>query len=324
MMLAPLAFLVAFGSVVSCGSDFAPKNAVTGVRILAARAELPYAAPGESVKVRGLAHDGRTAPAAPMRTFFFPAPCVDPVGFGYYGCYRVLESLFPVGVDLTPSLVEGSEISISIPPDALASSFARPGQQERFATAYVFMVACAGHVERVPRRSGLGENALPLGCFDAGGRQLGPEDFVLGYTRIFVFETRRNAIPALDGVVLQGQPVDLAKGIVTGRCVKDENDECKAVKLDVLFNDAAAEVDPDNIDENGKVGRETLYVDWFTTAGKFRTDRKILFDGNRGRTPKTEIDFLPPEGPITGGKIWAILHDNRGGTTWAEVPLEVQ
>jgi hypothetical protein len=319
------AFAVASSIVGGCGSDFTPKNQVNGVRILAARADQSYARPGESVRVQVLAHDGRVAPSEPMRLFWFPVPCVNPPTGQYYACYPAFEALFPVGVDLTPSLVEGKELTVTIPPNALESAVVRPGQGERYATAYVFMVACPGHVERVPLRGGLAPNAVPVGCVNARGEQLPADQFVFGYTRIFVFEERRNAIPNLDGLTFEGKPVDPAIGLVTERCREEaENDTCKRkVKLDTLFNDAAAETDPDNVDSQGKVGRETLYVDWFTSVGKFQTDRKILFDGNLGRTPKSAIDFNPPLGPAKG-TVWAVLHDNRGGTTWLEVPIEIR
>lgn len=320
-----LSIVITFLVVAGCGSDSSPKNAVTGVRILAARADLPYARPGESVHVQGLVHDGRKSPVTPMRLFWFPAPCVSPLGGSpELGCYPLFEALFPVGVDLTSSFVEASDVTIPIPADAIEKSLPRPGQSSRYAVAYVFMAACAGHLERVPRRSDLGPGAMPIGCFDAKHVQLGPEEFVFGYTRVFVFEERRNAIPSLDGVVFDGKPVDPAAGVTTRRCAADaKTDECKTVELDVLFDDAAAEIDPDNVDEGGKVGRETLYVDWFTSAGKFMSDRKVVFDGLVGRPPKTAIDFSPPKEP-GNGTIWAVLHDNRGGTSWIELPIAIE
>lgn len=319
-----LALVASALALVGCGDDFAPKNAVRGVRILAARADQPYARPGESVRVQLLAHDGRTAPASPMRLFWFPVPCVDPIGVDSSFCYPAIEALFPLRTDLTPSLVEGKEATFAIPADALARAVVRPGQRERSATAYAFVAACAGHLERVARRSGLGQNALPVGCFDAAGRQLGAEDFVFGFTRIFVFDERRNAPPVLDGLVHEGKPIDPAVGIETGICVKDEQDECKTTKLDVRFPDSNAEIDPDNFDTEGNVGRETIYVDWFTSIGEFESDRKIVYDGKLGRPPKgTEIEFSPPALPGKG-TVWAVLHDNRGGTNWIEFPLVIR
>lgn len=317
-LLAP----VMFALVTACGSDFAPKNQVSSVRILAARAEAPFARPGETVKVQLLANDARKAPKEPMKIYWFPAPCVNPPADLYFACYPLVSALFPAG-DLTPYLVTGPETSVQIPANALDNVTPRAGTTERSVSAFVFVAACAGHLERVPQRSGLAPNQLPVGCFDSTGKQLAEDDFVFGFTRIFVFDTRRNEIPKLDGITLDGKPVDLAKGITTSKCVKDDSGECKKVKLDVAFNPAIAEIDPDNVDADGRVGRETLYVDWFTTVGKMQTDRKIIFDAYLGKPPKTELEYEPPTDP-TKGTMWAILHDNRGGTTWIEMPLEIQ
>jgi hypothetical protein len=318
-------FALAAGLVAACSSDFTAKNQINGVRILAARAEQPYARPGESVRIQALAHDGRVASGGePMKLFWFPTPCLPPAG-QFYLCYPAVDALFPLGVDLTPSLVEGKEVTVTIPPEALANAIVLPGQKVRNASAYVFMMACPGHVERVPKRGGLGPNQLPVGCVNSRGERLPDDQFVFGYTRVFVFEERRNAIPNLEGATFEGKPIDPAVGIRTTRCsTPGDNDQCEQkVKLDVVWNDAAAEIDPDNIDENGNVGRETIYVDWFASVGRFAGDRKILFDGNRGRTPKSEMDFNPPAGPVKG-TVWAVLHDNRGGTSWLEFPLEIK
>jgi hypothetical protein len=316
--------LSAIGVVVvsACGSDFAPKNVVSGVRILAARADLPYARPGEAVKLSALAHDGRKQPGEPMRVQWIPAPCIDPPGGQYYGCYSFFDAAFPIGVDLSPWLSEGRETSLTIPPDALAKARARPGG-EPTATAYVFVIACAGHVERITRRGGPTSNELPLACFAQDGRRLPDEDFILGFTRVFVFPTRRNAIPTLDGMTFEGNPVDPTQGVVTKPCVPAPRKPCETVSLDVRFQDAAAEADPDNIGPDGATGRETLYVDWFTTLGKFGDNRRTVFDSYRGRPEKTEIELEVPT-EAGNGTIWAVLHDNRGGTSWLEVPLVVR
>ncbi|MFO0737763.1 MAG: hypothetical protein U0270_17865 [Labilithrix sp.] len=312
-------------TVVACGADFSPKNEIQAIRILAAKADIPYAHVGETINLEALAYDGRrTNTKKPMRVFWFPAPCINPPGDQYYFCYAAIAQL-PERQNLTPILVESTKTSITIPQNALDGVVLRPGQTERFVTAYNFVVACAGHVERIPLKSGLGLNQIPVGCFDdETGLELGDGAFVLGFTRVFVFDTRRNTVPVLDGVTFEGQPVDTTAGVKTGKCVKDKNGQCKTVKFNVSFPDANAEIDPDNVDSNGNVLRETIYVDWFTTNGFFRSDRKIVYDGNLGRPPKTDVEYEPPNDPVTGAKIWAILHDNRGGTVWREFPLEIQ
>jgi hypothetical protein len=312
-------------AVAACGSDFLPKNDLQSIRILAAKADLPYAHVGETVNLEVLADDGRKDPSKkPMRVFWFPAPCVGPPGDQYYFCYAAIESLFPIGVDLTPALIESTKTTIHIPENALDKVVKQPGQVERSITAYNFVVACAGHIERIPLKGGLGLNQLPIGCFDDTTHQeLGPDAFVVGFTRVFVFDTRRNAVPVMDGITFQGQKVDFTKGITTTKCHKNKQGQCDTVKFDVQFNDSIAETDPDNVDSNGHVHQETIYVDWFTTDGQFRSDRKILFDGNLGRPPKTEVEYAPPPTPLTG-TMWAVLHDNRGGTMWQAFPFTIQ
>lgn len=308
---------------VACSSDFRQKNEVFGVRILAARADLPYAHPGETVRIEALVHDGRANKSGePMRTFWVPVPCVNPPGGVYYGCYPAL-SAFPIGVDLTPNLREGTNVSVAIPNDALNGVVMPPGgSSEPVATAFVFLVACAGHVERVPRKNGDSPNVLPIGCFTADHRQLDADNFVFGFTRVFVWNQRRNAIPSLDGVVFEGNPIDTKIGVTTGTCVEG-NDGCNKVKFDVRYNDAMAELDPDAVDVDGNVQHETLYVDWFTTLGKFVENRSVVYEPTRGRLEKTEIEYEPPKEPGKG-TVWAIFHDNRGGTTWTEFPLEIR
>ena len=140
---------------------------------------------------------------------------------------------------------------------------------------------------------------------------------------MFVFDQRRNAIPRLDGLTYEGQPLDLAKGIVTPRCTEQDSADCATRDLGVTFDDAVSEVDPDITTSTGAAQRETLYVDWFTSVGKLRQDRKILFDGQYGRPPKLAAELEPPGAPARG-TVWAVFHDNRGGTSWAAFPIEVQ
>jgi hypothetical protein len=334
--------LIAFGGALSCGADFDPKNKVTNVRILAAKADIPYAKPGEAVHVEALAHDGRKDKPEPMKIYWFPAPCMNPPGDAYFACYALINALYPVGTDLTPVLKEGKDVTITIPPDALKDVQQRPGQTgEKFGTAFVFMVACAGHVVRVPPPSGQAANALPVGCVNSRGERLSPEDFVLGFTRVYVFEQRRNELPVIDGITFNGNPIDVRAGI-TATCEKQGGQQqgggfggggagggtCKNMPMSLLFDDKISETDPENVDVDGKVGRETIFVDWFTTVGKFTTDRKILFDGNLGRPKKPENDLEFPkevsDGQAVKGTVFAILHDNRGGTSWLEIPIDLQ
>ncbi len=322
-------FAVALLALACNDEPYPNKSQVTSVRILAVRADLPYAHPGETVNLEALAVDGRARRDVPMRMFWFPVPCVNPPGGQYYDCYPALEAAYPTGVDLTPQLVEGMTHTITIPSDALANVAPQPGRgDEPIVTSWTFMFACAGHVERIARSGRLAENAAPFACFGADGKQLPAEDAVFGFTRVSITATRRNAIPTLKTLILRGVPVDPEKGVVIPRCERDlyetiTDEDCDALGMGIAFDDADAEIDPDNVDAEGRPGRETIYSDWYVTFGRFRQERRIERDPFKGRPEIPDVLYEPTRSRGKG-TLWAVLHDNRGGTSWMSVPLEIR
>lgn len=325
LALGALVVLLASG-VASCGPDaFEQRSFVSGLRILAARASLPYAKPGESVRLEALVHDARENPPEPMRVFWFPVPCVDPPGGKYFDCYPAFEAAYPLGVDLAPRLVEGTDASMTIPADALANFQPTPGgSTEPLATAYAFVIACGGHPERIQRTTALAENSLPVGCFSKDGQRLDAVSSVFGFTRITISTTRRNTHPNLENMTFHDGVVDRERGVMMSRCELGFLErECDNDIFNIAFSDDAAEIDPDNVGPNGEPGRETLFVDWYTTYGKFTSDRVIVYDPYEGRPPTTKVEFVPPKS-AGRGVLWAVLHDNRGGVSWVRVPLTVE
>src|SRR5207237_754898 len=69
-----------FGLLAAGCSDFDPASKVYGVRILGAKADAPYARPGQEVHLDLLAVDGRADKPKPMQIAWIAAPCVDPEG----------------------------------------------------------------------------------------------------------------------------------------------------------------------------------------------------------------------------------------------------
>ena len=61
--------------LLACGlQDFEPANSVSGVRIMASRADKPYAVPGDTVNIEVLAYDGRKDKSRAMRISWIPFP----------------------------------------------------------------------------------------------------------------------------------------------------------------------------------------------------------------------------------------------------------
>jgi len=145
-------FIALAPAFIACEGDFEPVSEIQGVRILATRADKPYAKPGDVVAVEMLAADGRLDQTRPMSLSWLPAPCVNPKNDAYYECYDAFATAFPEGVDLTSSLVSGPTLSIRVPDDILEGHTSTQSGTA-FGTVVVFSMACAGQVRYVGRRS---------------------------------------------------------------------------------------------------------------------------------------------------------------------------
>ena len=58
-------------------------------------------------------------------------------------------------------------------------------------------------------------------------------------------------------------------------------------------------------------------------ARDFDNDARLLFDTKKGRVPESDVKYRAPGSPGEG-TVWAVVHDNRGGTSWVVVPLHVK
>lgn len=329
--------LVATGLALAFGCAHFPyenKSEVKSVRILAVKADLPFAHPGETVNLEALIIDGREHPenGLPMHFYWFPTPCVNPPGGQYFNCFPYLEAEFPtLGVDVSSQLLEDTKHSITIPANALDGVVQTPGTSgEPKVTSWNFMMICAGRVQRKIRTDNYQENQSPFGCFDDAGNELPITEGTFGFTRVTVTSTERNNNPHLltdKPILFRGIPVDPAVGIRVPKCRKDPVEiftrgNCDTFGMDIQYSDDDAEIDPANLDANGKPGRETIYTDWYVTLGRFPEPRRIDRDPFKGRPPVPNNLYEPPRAPGRG-IMWIVLHDNRGGTDWTSIPVEI-
>jgi hypothetical protein len=319
-----IATILAIGLVGGCSSDLPPANVASTVRILATQADHPYAMPGESVTLQVLAVDGRADRPRPMRVFWLPTVCMNPEGDDYFGCYPSMAGRFAPGADLPNVLVAGSRFAFTMPVDAITTAVPHPGAPDPYGIAFVFVMACAGHVEYVPvdarTQSPL---TTPFGCFDDSNVALGPADFVFAFTRVYAFADRRNANPVIESLTFGGSKVDPAAGIAVARCTSPDEAHCPKTNVDTVVPDSSWDLDPGSLDPSGGPGHEAIWVDYYATGGRFDDDSVVLFDAHSGRASSTADGYAAPQsdGPQT---LWAVVHDTRGGASWVSVPLSAQ
>ncbi len=314
--------LTALGTFVSallgaaCASTFDPSNEVKSVRVLAVRADKPYAAPGDSVRLDMLAFDGRADKKTPMTVSWFPEVCINPASDAYYGCYARYAARLHAGVDLTPALSKGTSFSFTVPSNIITSH--APAQSgPAYGVAVVLGMACAGHVEYLAPPEGGPPEALPFGCFDANHAQLGADDYVFTFAVVYAFASETNANPTLSNLTYAGASVDTKAGITVARCTASNLDDCPKALVDTVVPASSQESTPDD------GVREEIWVDYYVSGGKLKNDTVILYDPKKGALSGTGDDLYAPQsaGDFT---LWAVVHDDRGGVSWTSVPFHVR
>ena len=157
--------------------------------------------------------------------------CPDPPGNSYFACYPGFAAALSPGVDLTPaSSPPGTQFSFHVPED-LITAHPAPASGTAYGTAFVFAIACAGHVQLVPPSGDTAPPAPPLGCFDDSGTELGPDDSVFAYAQVFSFaDGRTNENPVLSNLTFAGAAVDPAAGIALTHC--PPTGKCPTTDLD--------------------------------------------------------------------------------------------
>jgi hypothetical protein len=342
----------------SCApSGFADPTQIESVRILASSADTPYAKPGSQVTVHVLAFDNRSSKPAPMTISWLKYPCTDPEDDAYYSCFQqfagaakdagaapgsggggVLDAGAEAGL-----FVLGPSATFSVPSDAVTSHPPQPGAQVPYGLVFLFNAACAGEPKILPPDpSNQNPQAVPVGCFDAKGNQLGPDDWVLGYTRVYAYDSLTNANPVISYVDVNGQKLALTQGdgpqtyeapacdagagcLSMSPCTSSDQGKCQ-VKIGPVVPSSSWEKNPEQTDVNGNPLHEEIWADFFSSVGQVQYSARLLYDpstGSIGGADTTDNNFQPPSTP-SEGYIWIVVHDNRSGAAWVTIPVSIR
>ncbi len=353
------AAIVAVGAWVcsSCApSGFADPTQIQSVRILASSADTPYAAPGSQVSVHVLAYDGRTSKPEPMTVSWLKLPCVDPEDDAYYSCFQQFAAEAKDAGASLPMLdagggtglggsafTTGPSATFPIATNAVTAHPPQSGAKVPYGLVFLFNVACAGQLRITPiDPSNTNPQAVPVGCFDAQGNQLGPDDWVLGYTRVYAYDSLSNANPAISYVDVNGQKLAISQAdapqiyeapacdsgagcLSMSPCTSSDKTNCQ-VKIGPIVPSASWEVNPEQTDVNGNPLHEEIWADFYSSVGQVQYSARLLYDpskGSIGGPDTTDDNFEPPSSPGEG-YIWIVVHDNRSGAAWVTIPVSIR
>lgn len=215
----------ALTGALGCGPQFDSPAKVKSLRILAVQKDKPYALKGDTVSLTMAWHDGspKVDPKDPdqrrVQLGWF-GPCVNPPLDSYASCGAAIarqttnckegdaECDPSVNPDLSddPRSGVGPTFQVTVPDRA---DTLHPNQDPKlpdYGVIYVFFAACAGSLGHPA------DPSFPASCYAASDEDettpLGPDDFVAGYSSIYVFPTEknyRNKNPVVTGFATQGR-----------------------------------------------------------------------------------------------------------------------
>lgn len=347
-VVGPTLSLLVCATILGCGDDAERPSEVQSLRVLAVRAEMPFARPGSSVELSLLGHDAspgrmRADGTARQVTTLWIGGCNNPPGDSYSGCiphlHHALKDLSneDLANSTTPS-VAGAELIgwgpkyvAQVPSDIIASRKVADGVVHPYGIQIVFFAHCGGVLRRVGESDG-----FPLGCFDPNsGAQLGPDDFEYGFYPLFVYETLANHNPGLalgglagkqDGPVCSTE-VPCAEGYhcgseqrcipTVGRCKERDEDDCPSYRLAVEVPRSSVERAVLARIPDVDAMQETIWVSYYANGGSFEQDATMVNEPGAGFESSPSGQWRANLKASAEVRLWVVARDNRNGVAWA-------
>jgi len=324
--------LFALAMLAACGNDFDPKSSITGIRVLGVKVDTPYAKPASKPTLSMLYADGTSDRVVRDPKIVWFHGCTNPNGGLYHQCYpglsQRLGQAFQGHAQIidkeVPGLVTlGHTTTTDVPADALAG---KPQGK-----VFVFFAVCGGDVSYDPNPPN--SSGLPIRC-TKNGEDLSADEFVYGYTPLFVFDKLTNANPVIDGLTFggnapatktcaEGCPADHACSgsrclPVVPLCTASSETDCPQVAFKPLVARASVEDDPLN------QSQESLWVEYAALNGRFDSGTRVVNDPSHGWNDDSEGKFVTFKAHPGEATLFAVVRDNRGGQAWISFDVIVQ
>jgi hypothetical protein len=340
--------LLGLGSLVGCEGESDRVSEVDTLRILAVRAETPFATPGSDVPLETLMVDGSpnaTNDEGEARSVkqLWLGGCINPAGDSYLSCmpqlHHAVEELGDANLaqGQLPDDAAGLPVAwgdryvAAVPSDIIESRPVAAGVVHPYGMEIVFVVVCAGEL----RRLDLDSKEFPLGCFDPDTNEpLTRDDFDIGFYPLFVYEDVTNQNPKVTKSTFDGQGVGPACDAqspcesgshcgeegrcipVVPRCTKSDKDDCPNYALSVSVPHSAVEPAVVAHVPEKDARTESLWVSYYSKAGSWEKDSRIISDPNSGWGEDQAGQWRANTEANTEVRLWAVVRDNRNGVTW--------
>ena len=293
-----------------CGADADPASRITSLRVIAVRADKPYAKPGDTVNLDTLWWDGLDPDRTQRTRSWAWATCVNPSGSTVVDCFAKIAS-DAQATGKAPQFALGSDLDVfqlTVPSDALSSL---PDAAKLYAEVGVVLIVCPGTLKLPDPTAGFTPGTFPIQCIDATGRSLGLDEFEAGLKRVFVRASSTNANPKIDSITWDGAAWAAGDTKSANACDTTGNryDRCDASLSHEVALNVTADSFESGTDEFGQAFTEQLVTQYYATEGIFQYDVKEASAPATGWVARTAAKG-------TTIHMWMVARDNRGGVTW--------
>jgi hypothetical protein len=274
--------------------------------------------------------------------------CHNPPGESATGCLPLLADAAATGVDLLeggdPSEVEpallsqlgfGSHFEMDIPDASIASRQRRPDLIP-FGVSYAFFGVCRGTFTLVPEE----RERLPIGCVDEDENPVSEDDFLIGFTTVYVYDELESEPPPVRGVALDGERVRRRECSIDADCdglgerlryacheavclprVPACQGACESLSLAPIVNAEVGELDPTSVRIGDPPKHELVWVKYYALGALDRTE-SLVMDRDGSLRAGFAAQWTPPRsrGAVP---LWTVVQDSRGGTTPVRVDVLV-
>jgi hypothetical protein len=302
-----------FGMPIACGSEFEPVSRVTDFRLIAVRADKPYAAPGERVELSTLSHEPFGRPITWAWT-----TCVAPRDTTVNACLaKIAEDAATSGAP--PALTVGpmSTFATTIPANILDGV---PPATRNNVLVGVITVACPGALT-LKDIVGLPRGELPFRCVEAGSAEELPYDrYAVSVKRIYVRQVDRNQNPSLGAITWDGAPWaedDVKEVVPCANSPINVFDDCSGGEKHEIAAWIPPEAVESGVSETGAPFTEDMVAQYYASEGLFE------FGSRTRELPVTRWVARS----VAAGKeltLWFVVRENRGGVSWTTRRVRVR
>jgi hypothetical protein len=196
--------------------------------------------------------------------------------------------------------------------------------------------------------------------FSEGDNRRDARDFIIGYTAVFAYEQIDNDNPRFLAVEFGGvtywpdAPAEVAAAAPAGAvlaapadvCIGEGCDsappdpgatpcldgltvdaciegDCDGTRIEASVDPASAEVDAVASSRSATPLGEQMWLNYYSTLGELAEEVRLVNDAVEGFSDDMATDYEAPETP-GAAYVWAVAHDNRGGTEWARLRVCVR